>query len=284
MVDALVEYQYSARARSAEELVRRYEQGIDRRVITLASWFGVHIDIDIGRAGGVIETGDRPMSMQQARKLVNVCANAGDVRGCGKGADAQAVLVRRVLQQLFQMCEIDMPGSIQAHFNRSYQRLPPGNFVRVMFVWPDKNDRLPGREEFAEGIGIVAGTRVVHQLIDFLASGRRQRDADNLLQLVDRAGGPGTAADNSPTWPGIHRLLDRRFRFMQQLAHAASGDVVFGVGVCVHPLQTLQVRLHEAQTPARCRVIAINHQAFAKRRLESRIHTDNLLPQICRIE
>jgi len=71
---------------------------------------------------------------------------------------------------------------------------------------------------------------------------------------------------------------------MQKLAHAAAGDVVFGMRIGVHALQTLQVGLNEAEATPGSGVVAIHHQPLAKRRLKCRIYADDLLPKIGRLK
>ena len=83
IVDALVEDQHAAGAGPAEELVRRDEDGVDRRVF-VADRLGVHVDIDIRRTRGVIEAGDRAIPVQQARDPPDVRLDTRYVRCCGE--------------------------------------------------------------------------------------------------------------------------------------------------------------------------------------------------------
>jgi hypothetical protein len=55
------------------------------------------------------------------------------------------------------------------------------------------------------------------------------------------------------------------------------------VSVRIDSLQALQVRFHEFQASTGRGVIAIGHQSFAKRGRKSRIHANNLLPQVSKI-
>ncbi len=72
-------------------------------------------------------------------------------------------------------------------------------------------------------------------------------DAEDLLQLVDRAGRARAAGDDAALRAGVDRRLDRALGLVQQPAHAAAGQVVFGVRVGVDALQVLQVALDEGR-------------------------------------
>jgi len=78
---------------------------------------------------------------------------------------------------------------------------------------------------------------------------------------------------------GVYRSLDARLGLVQQLAHAAPGQIVLGVRVGIDSLQALQVFLDEQQTSAGCGVVAIDHQALPEGCLERRIDADDLLPE-----
>ncbi len=113
-------------------------------------------------------------------------------------------------------------------------------------------------------------------LADRLAGGRRQRDAQDLLQLVDRAGRTRAARDDAAARSGVDGVLDGPLRLVQQPAHAAPGQVVLGVRVGVDALQVLQVALDEVQAAAGRRVVAIHHQPAAERGLERGVDADDL--------
>jgi hypothetical protein len=102
------------------------------------------------------------------------------------------------------------------------------------------------------------------QLVAQHAAGRgRQRHAEDLLQLVDRAGGARAAGHDAALRAGVDRRLDHRLGLVQQAAHAAAGDVVLGVGVGVAALQSLQVALDEDQAAPGGGVVAVNHRTSA---------------------
>ena len=80
---------------------------IDRGVTVAV---GVHIDLDVRRAGSIVETGDRAVPVQQRGNLVNIGPDTRDVGRRRERTDAQAALVLGRLQQLFQVREIDIAG------------------------------------------------------------------------------------------------------------------------------------------------------------------------------
>ena len=127
------------------------------------------------------------------------------------------------------------------------------------------------------GVGFPS-CRVQHG-VDIFPGCRRQRHTDDLLQFVDGAGRARAARDDAPRRPGVHGFLDRLLGLVQQLRHAAAGDVILGMRVCVDTLQALQVGLHETQAAPRRRVVTIHHEPFAERRVECRIYPDDLLAQ-----
>ena len=146
-------------------------------------------------------------------------------------------------------------------------------------VRPDEHDGLGLRQQLAKRRARRRRAGGVEDLVEVLPRRRRQCHADDLLQLVDGPGGPGAARDDAAMLAGVDRVLDRCFRLVQQLRHAAARDVVLGVGVRVDALQALDVGLDESQTPPGRRVVTIDHQTLAERRFECRIDAHNLLPQ-----
>ena len=153
-----------------------------------------------------------------------------------------------------------------------------------MFVGPDADHRTFFIEGLTEAGAVDLAVGQVHHVEQLLPRRRGQRDTDDLLQLLDGARRARTDRHDAAVGARVHRFLDRRLGLMQQLRHTAAGNVVLGMGIRIDALQTLQIRLHEAQAAAGGRVIAIHHQAFAERRLEGRVHADDLLPQVRGIE
>ena len=107
-----------------------------------------------------------------------------------------------------------------------------------MLVRADEDDGLRARDSL-----------MIEQFPQIAPRRRRQRDADDLLQLVDGTRCAGAAGDDAPLRSCVDRVLDGLLRLVEQLAHAAARNVVLGMGVRVHALQALQVGLHEAQAP-----------------------------------
>ena len=83
VVDALVEHENAARSRTAQKLVWRNENRVDRRVL-IASWFRVHVDINIGCTSGIVETRHGTILVQQTRYLTNIAAYARYVGRSGE--------------------------------------------------------------------------------------------------------------------------------------------------------------------------------------------------------
>ena len=77
----------------------------------------IHVDLDVGRAGGKIEAGDGIVTMQQCGDFVHWRAHAGDIGSGGKGANAHPVLVGRVPQQSFKVCEVDRALNVEFDFD-----------------------------------------------------------------------------------------------------------------------------------------------------------------------
>ena len=175
-----------------------------------------------------------------------------------------------------QVLEVHAAIGGEVHLDDRREALPPGDFVAVMLVGPDEHHRLPRLLEATELLELRVAHEGAQLVAHHLARGRRQRDAEDLLQLVDRAGRARAAGHDAPVRAGVHGALDGALRFVQQAAHAAARQVVFRVRVGVDALQVLQVALDEQQAAARRRVIAIDHQPAAERRLERRIDADDL--------
>ncbi len=171
------------------------------------------------------------------------------------------------------MAEVDLAARVEPHLDRRRQRLAPRQFVRMVFVRTDERDGLDLRQHI-----------LIEQVAEIAPRGGCQRHADDLLQLVDRARRARAAGNDAALRPRVDRHLDALLGLVQQLAHAAAGDVVLGVGIGVDALQALQVGLDEAQAAPRCRVVAVHHQPLAERRLERRVDADDLLAQESGVE
>ncbi len=279
LVQALVEHEHAARARSAKELVRRQEHGIVRRITAVRIGRGVHVDLDVRRAGRVVEARVRIVRVQQPRNLARGRAHARDVRSRRERTDAQPPLVFGQLQQVPQVLDVHAAIRGEIHFDHGRQPLAPGDFVAVMLVRPHEDHRLLRLLEAPELLELRLAHEGPQLVADDLARGGRQGDAQDLLQLVDRARCTRAARHDPTLRPRVDRALDGALRFVQQPAHAAAGEVVFGVGIGVDALQLLQVLLDEEQAATRRRVVAVHHQAAAERRVEGGVDADDLRAQ-----
>ena len=260
--------------------MRREEDRIERRIAALRARGRIHVDAHVGRARGVIEARVRAMRMEQPRDLVHGRAHAGDVRGRGERADAHAPLVRGVAQQPLEMREVDAAVRREIDFDDGGEPLAPGDFVRVVLVRAHEHDGLLRLLEAAELVESRIAEEFAQLFTHGLARRRRQRDAEDLLQLVDRPGGARAAGDEPPARSGIDRPLDHALGVVQQPAHAAARQVVLGVGVGVDALQVLQVLLDEGQAAPRGRVVAVHHEPPAERGVEGRVDADDLAAQV----
>ena len=108
----------------------------------------------------------------------------------------------------------------------------------MMFVRTDEDDGLRARHSL-----------MIEQVTEIAPRRGRQRDADDLLQLVDCTRCARAAGDDAPLRSRVDRILDGLLRLVQQLAHTAARNVVLGMRIRVHALQALQVGLYEAQAP-----------------------------------
>jgi hypothetical protein len=235
--------------------------------------------VGVRRAGRVVEAGPGVVAVQQPRDLAHRRAHAGDVRGGRERADAQPAPVLGRLQQRLEVREVHAAVGREVDLDHGGEPLPPRHLVRVVLVGTDEHHRLVGLLEGAERLEALVPQELLELLAEHPARRGRQRHAQDLLQLVDRARGAGAAGDDAALRAGVHRRLDHRLGLVQQAAHAAAGDVVLGVGVGVAALQGLQVALDEHQAAPRGGVVAIDHQPPAERRVERRVDADDLAAQ-----
>ena len=149
----------------------------------------------------------------------------------------------------------------------------------MVLVGPHEHHRLMLPQVLGEArVGLLA-EQVRQHRGQLLAGSRRQRDADDLLQLVDRAGGAAADADDAAVRAGVDRLLDGAFGLLQQVRHRTAADVVLGMRVGVDALKVLDVALDQAEAAAGGGVIGIHHQAVAERRGHRGIGADHLVAQ-----
>ena len=275
VVAPLVEDQHPAAAGAAEELVGGDEDGVEGGLGVAGR---VHVDPDVGCRGGVVEKGERVVSMQQAGDLVDGGAHAGDVGGGGEGADAQSPPVGRLLEQGLEVAQVDAAVGGQPHLDDGRQPLAPGDLVRVVLVGTDEDHRLVRPAVGSKGLG-TAAEKAVQQVVEQRPAGRRQLDADQLLHAVDRGGGPVAAAYDAPVRAGVDRRLDQRLGLVQQGRRDPPAGVVLGVAVGVEPLKPLQVVLDEVKPPPRGRVVRVDHAPRAERRLHRGVDADDLAAQ-----
>ena len=174
------------------------------------------------------------------------------------------------------MLQIDRTFTVEIHFDHGCQVFTPGNLVGMMFVGSDKHHRLMTPQIFGKaGVGLRA-QHVLQHGGEVSSCRRRQGHANNLLQLVDRAGGAAADRNDPAIGACVDRLFDRTFRLLQQMGHGTAADVILGMGIGIDTLEVLQVLLNQVQAAAGCRVVGINHQAFPEWCCHRCIRTDNL--------
>ena len=222
--------------------------------------------------------------MQERRDLVDRGAAPRDVRGGRKRADPHAALVLGQLEQLLEVGEVDPAVVAQVDLDDRGEALAPGDLIGVVFVRPDEDDGLACLEVRGELlVGLLPERRSDHAR-ELGARCRRQRDADDLLQLVDRARRARSDADDAPVRAGVDRILDRGLGLLEQARHRAAGDIVLGVRVGVDALQALNVALYDRQAAPGRRVVGINHEPVAERRGHGCVGADDAAPEIVKIQ
>ena len=236
----------------------------------------IHVDPDIGRAGGEVEARIRVVRVQQPRDLVHRRAHAGHVRGRGKRADPEPSVILGLTQQLLEVREIHAAIGGEIHLDHGRETLPPGHFIRVMLVGPDEHDRLARLLVAAKSSyrSSPRNSRSSSPTALRVAGGRNTPRICCSLSIAPVA--PVPQATMRPCGPAFTERLIASLRLVQQPAHAAAGQVVLGVRVRVHALQRLQVALDEHEAAAGRRVVAVHHQAAAERRVEGGVDPDDL--------
>jgi hypothetical protein len=97
--------------------------------------------------------------------------------------------------------EVEPAVGGEVHLDHRGQPLAPGDLVRVVLVGPDEHDGLP-LAEGGERLALVHPEEPDQEV----AGGRGERDAEDLLEPVDRARRAGPAADEPAVRPGVDEL------------------------------------------------------------------------------
>ncbi len=90
----------------------------------------VHLDVDVGPRGRVVEERDATARVHDARDRRDVRQASGDVRGRAEAADQTLARVPRA--QLAEVVEVDAVDLALAHDLDDRTRFASGDFDRVM--------------------------------------------------------------------------------------------------------------------------------------------------------
>jgi hypothetical protein len=178
--------QQARRARAADELVRRDEDGVlvvQVRVVACAA--GRHLDVHVRRGGGEVPERQRTVAVQQHRDRARVRQDAGHVGRGGEAPDLQWA-VGVVEQRSLERVEVDPPVRVLGDLDDVRDRLAPEKLVRVVLVGTDEHDRTVAlRDRIAQRVASVEVGR--------------EPEPQARHELVDRAGRPRAGED--------HRML-----------------------------------------------------------------------------
>ena len=163
----------------------------------------------------------------------------------------------------FEPGQVDVPVGVLGNGDDIGDRFAPRQFVGVMLERPDEDDRaLAARDVLrqVEPVVEVGGEPQVH-------------DPD---QLVDRAGGTGSAEDDAGLVVAADRVADDLAGVLAQPRglQAGAGRLGVGVGVAGEDLVADEV-LDEAQRPTRRRVVGVGDPVRAVRAVHHLIVADD---------
>ena len=122
-------------AGAADELVRADED----RVLARAAG-AVHLDVDVGRAGGEVPEAERAVLVEQVGDALGVGDDAGDVGGGGEGADLERP-VGVALELLAEVVEGDPAVGVLVDGDDVGDGLAPADLVGVVLEGADEDDR-----------------------------------------------------------------------------------------------------------------------------------------------
>ena len=143
MVDPLIEDEHTAGTGPPDELVGGDEDRVQGGVPVIGriDW-RIHVDGNVGRARGIVETCDGVVFVKKSRDLVDRRPHSCDVGGCGKGSDPQSIPILGKPQQLLEVIEVDTPVGREPGIENRGEPLSPGHFVGVVLEGSHEDDRL----------------------------------------------------------------------------------------------------------------------------------------------
>ncbi len=254
------------RAGSADELVRRQEDGVLVGEMAVGPGaFGVHLDVEVGPGRGVVPERQRAVAVQQRRDLLDVREDPGDVRRGREAADLQRP-VGVELELRAQVVEVEAAVGILADDAQLGDRLAPRKLVGVVLVGPDEDDRpLAGRDERRQAVA----------LLEALGDPQAERPHD----LVDRGRGARPAEDDDVVLRAADRRVHEAPRVVAQAHRLAAGGRRLGVGVGVERQDLVADEvLDEAQRPARGGVVGVDDALGAERPGQDEVVADHRAP------
>ncbi len=241
---AALDHQHAGGARPADELVRRDEHRVLRRLAPLVRPAGIHLDAHVGRRRREVPEGQRPVGVQQPRNGGRVRDDARHVAGGREAADPQRT--SRVPRQLAgQMLPIDAAVLVLGDGHDVGDGLAPGQLVRVVLVGADEDDRpLVGRDVRRQPVPLVQVAR--------------QPQVEDVDQPVDGAGGARAAEDHDVLGRAADGGVDQAAGILAEARRLQAGARGLGVRVRVERQHLLaQEVLDEGERAPARRVVRV---------------------------
>ena len=256
--------EHTGSAGAADELVRADEHGVLVRERVLRAR-RVHLDLDVGRGGREVPERERVVAMQHVGDRAGVREDSGHVRRCGERPDLQRT--RRVRDELgLEGGEVDVAVAVLGDDDDVGDRLAPRQLVRMVLEWADE-DHGPLLRRNLRGQPVAIVER------------RRESQAEDADQLVDRAGCTRAAEDDAGLVGAADGVVDDLARVVAQAARLQAGAGRLGVRVRVarQHLVADQV-LDESERPPARRVVRVGDPAGAERPPHHLVVSDHRLP------
>jgi hypothetical protein len=195
---------------------------------------GVHVDRHVGGGGREVHERHAARAVHELREGVVRRRDAGDVRAGGEGADLDGP-VAVLVQQRLEGRRVHQAPLVGRDHHHVADGLAPGRLVGVVLH--------VGHEDH----GPLARTQV-----DAGPEARRGLDAEDALELVDRAGHPRAEGDDHVVGAGVHVRLEDAVRLVVGEGHRGPGGAGLGVGVAHERPEVVQQPLLDGavQAPA----------------------------------
>ncbi len=181
-----------------------------------------------------------------------------------------------VAQEFFEVAEVHAAICGEPGLNDGREPLAPRHLVRVVLVGADEDDGLMRTQRLAKCCDSLGAEVLAEEAAYAAARGGRERDPEDLLELVDSARRARTARDNPAARPGVDGALDDGFGLVEEVRRHAARRIVLGVTIGVEPGEVGEIVLDEAEATARGGEVRVDHQPLAEGRRERRIHAERL--------